>query len=282
MRLVVTGAAGLTGAEIVRELVRRGHSVIGVTRRRASVSRMSALGIEAVAADCADPAALAPHLRRADGLVHVAGILLGSGVAAAGLGDLGRVVVMSTAGIYSRSRTSVDLYRRNEDALRAAHPGVLFVRPTMIYGSPRDRNVHRVIAWVRRFRALPLPSGGTSLLQPIHYADLARVTAILVDRHATGVVDAGGPSPITVRHAAEAIFAALGLPPILVPVPIGAALPVARLADLLAGGRWAERIERLREDRVVGDRRLRELTGERLRTFEEGVRDEVAEMEAHA
>lgn len=278
MRVVVTGAAGLTGAAVMRELVGRGHRVIGTTRRATALEGIRALGAEAVMADPANASSLRPAVERADALVHVAGILYGTSVAASGIDRLSRVVVVSTASVYSRSHRSADLYGRNERAVVDVRPDTLIARPTMIYGSRRDRNVHRVIAFAHRFRVLPLPDGGDALLQPIHYTDLAAAVASLVDSEATGVVDMGGLRPITLASAARTVFAALRLPPLLVPIPVSGAMPFARGLDRLAGTRWAERLDRTREDRTVDVARLVELTHVRLRPFEEGVGAEVAEM----
>ncbi len=275
MRIVVTGATGLTGGAIASELLRQGHQIVGTSRRPTAAGPA---GVEMVTVDLRRTSALAGVVARADALVHVAGILFGEGVAAAGIERLGHVVVMSTAGIYSRSQGSRALYLRNEHALRSVVPDALFVRPTMIYGSTRDRNVHRIIRFARRWRVLPLPDGGRSRIQPIHYRDLATVTASLFATGASGVVDAGGPRPVTLAEAARTIVAALRRPTLLVPLPVAVAIGPARILDRAIGSRWAERLERTREDRVVDNARVLGLTGVQLRSFEDGVREEIAEM----
>lgn len=278
MRVVVTGATGLTGGAVVRELLARGHQVVGVTRSASREARVAALGARPAVADCARPGAMESHLAAAEGLVHVAGIGFGEALATSPLARLRRVVVVSTASVYSRHHGSRTLYERNEAALRSAAPDALLVRPTMVYGSPRDRNVHHVIAFAKRWRALPLPDDGHALIQPIHYADLAAAIAALFDASATGIVDAGGPGALALRDAAGTIMKSLGLQPRLVPIPVGAALPFARAFDAIAGSRWAERLERTREDRVVSNARLIGLTSAELRTFEAGISDEVVSM----
>ena len=136
--------------------------------------------------------------------------------------------------------------------------------------------VNQALGGVGRFRFLPLPGRGDGLLQPIHYADLAAAIATLVERGGSGVVDAGGAEPVTLRDAAAAILDALGLPRRLVPIPLAAARVAARGLDALGGGRWAEKVDRTLEDRVVDNTRLVSLTGIRPREFARGVRDQVA------
>lgn len=278
MRIVVTGASGLTGAEIARGLVRCGHEVVGVTRRAACVPQLAAHGIVPEVADLEEPRALAHCLPGADALVHVAGIRFGPAVAAAPLRDLRRVVVISSAAVHSRLRASAADYLRSEEVIRRSWPDVLVIRPTMIYGSYRDRNVHRVISFARRWRALPVPAGARGLLQPIHYRDLASAVVALVAGRDTGIVEAGGPEALTIGDAGAAILAALGLPGRIIPVPYGAMVSAAQLVDVLLHTRWAEKVTRTTEDRTVDNTRLLALTGLALRTFTQGVEEEVAEM----
>jgi nucleoside-diphosphate-sugar epimerase len=279
MRIVVTGATGLTGSAVVRELVRLGHEVHGTIRSEVGRSEVATLGAKPAMADLTDPAQLARAIAGADAVVHVAGIRLGGTLARSGIDRPARVVVVSTAAVYSRHQGARAAYLQGEDLIRAVAPGSVFVRPTMIYGSRRDRNVHRVIAFAKRWRFVPLPDGGRSLIQPIHYADLATLIAALVATDASGVVDAGGPAAISLRRAASVILSALRLPERFVPLPLMLAIPLARLVDAASGSRWTERLERTREHRTVDNARALELTRVALRPFEDGVRDEVAEME---
>lgn len=271
MRLVVTGAAGLTGGAVARQLAERGHEVTGIVRREGQRSG----GGATAHADVADAGAIRPLLEAADACIHVAGIQLGESLAAAGAGSR-RLVVVSSAGIYSRHGASPAIYDRHESALRARAASCVVVRPTMIYGSSRDRNVHHVLAFARRYRFLPLVGGGGSLIQPIHYLDLAEALVRLVEGDATGIVDAGGGSAITIREAALCIFRAIGVKPRLVPVPLAPALGFARIVDAVRRSRWSERLERLAEDRSVDNARLIALTGRVPRDLPTGLRGMVA------
>ena len=275
MRVAVTGAAGLTGGAVVEALAERGHTVRALVRRDVAVPSAA----ERLTADVTDPSAMERALADMDGLVHVAGIRLGPDlVRTNGLGRLRRLVVISTAGIHSSHRSSVESYRRGEAALQAALPAVLFVRPTMIYGSRRDRNVHHAIDFARRFRFLPLVGRGAARIQPIHYRDLASAIAELATGPATGVVHAGGAAPVTLDGAAAAIFDALGLARRTVHVPYRLARASAGVAERVLRRRLVERVDRMLEERTVDNARLLELTTTRPRDFAAGVRDQVREM----
>jgi len=56
----------------------------------------------------------------------------------------------------------------------AAHGAAATVlRPTLIYGTGRDRNLSRIAAIARRFGRIVLPRGAIGLRQPVHAHDLA-------------------------------------------------------------------------------------------------------------
>ena len=47
------------------------------------------------------------------------------------------------------------------------------VRPTMIYGTPGDRNMIRLVEWINRWPVLPVFGDSRSLQQPVHVKDVA-------------------------------------------------------------------------------------------------------------
>lgn len=70
--LIVTGASGYLGRNIVREFVARGHTVQGLARSDASADFIEQLGAEPVRGDIMDKASLEAAMRGADALVHAA------------------------------------------------------------------------------------------------------------------------------------------------------------------------------------------------------------------
>jgi uncharacterized protein YbjT (DUF2867 family) len=231
MNVLVTGAAGLTGGAIVRALMERGVRVLALVRRDDQRTSLPD-AVDVAIGDCADPTLMEPIVGSCEALIHVAGIQLGVDLAKIrSLRTLRSVVVVSSAGIYSRHQVSVSVYRAGEEALRAANPHVAIIRPTMVYGSIRDRNVHHVIGLAYRYSVLPLVGDGAARIQPIHFLDLAAATAALIDVSGPVTVDAGGEASVSLREAGEAIFRCLGRPTRFVRVPYVVALSAARAVD---------------------------------------------------
>ena len=280
MKIAVTGAAGLTASAATRLLLDRGHEVIAGVHTRERASEVDPRAQVAVL-DLANAHGVRPVIRSCDALVHVAGIQFAEAVArACDGGRPARIVVVSTANAMLPQHPNAAMYMGWEDRLRDARPDMILVRPTMIYGSLRDRNVHKVVLLAHRWRFLPVPASGGARIQPIHYLDLAEVLAQAVEAKPGVTLAVGGPSPLTLEQCARLIFAALGMRPNLVRVPVSPAFEVARVWDRLTGSRLAPRVARSEIDRVVDIGEMTRITGISSRPFEDGLASLVSDMRA--
>ena len=72
MRVFVLGGTGSIGSAVVRELVSRGHEVLGLARSDASSAKLGALGAMPVTGSIASPKPWAGRLPRIDAVIHAA------------------------------------------------------------------------------------------------------------------------------------------------------------------------------------------------------------------
>lgn len=79
MRVLVVGATGVLGRNVIPRLVERGHEVRAVARRPEQVERLRATGIDATVGDILDPATLAGPARGCDAALHLATAIPRSG-----------------------------------------------------------------------------------------------------------------------------------------------------------------------------------------------------------
>ena len=138
-------------------------------------------------------------------------------------------------------------------AAAAAHgAAATLLRPTLIYGSGRDRNLSRIVALARRSGVFVLPADARGLRQPVHADDLGAAAFAAVDAPAAfGQAFAlPGGETLTYRDMVARTLACLAprprlltLPGALFEVALWAAHRVGRLQGLPAGA-----ITRMRED----------------------------------
>ncbi|MGH8559569.1 MAG: NAD-dependent epimerase/dehydratase family protein [Methylococcales bacterium] len=98
----------------------------------------------------------------------------------------------------------------------------IVLRPTMIYGLGRDKNLAEVARFIRRFGLFPLFGKANGLRQPIHVQDLAKacIAALQSPDVANRAYNLSGAEILPYRDMISRVFAALGRPPRMLPVPL--------------------------------------------------------------
>jgi nucleoside-diphosphate-sugar epimerase len=220
-----------------------GHRVHAVSREQHPATAT----INWFRADLAQPDSLSRSAAGCRAMVHIAPLWMLApqlpGLAAAGIA---RVVAFGSTSRYGKSASSDPheqaLVRRlvaAESALAevCAALGITWtlLRPTLIYGSGRDRNVTSIARFARRFGVFAIAGEGCGLRQPVHADDLAR--AVIAVLHSPATANRGynlsGGETLSYRQMVERTFSAVGRKPRVLSVPVGAlrlALGLLRLA----------------------------------------------------
>ena len=129
----------------------------------------------------------------------------------------------------------------------------VLLRPTLVYGSGRDRTLSRIAALARRWGRFVLPRDAVGLRQPVHVDDLAdAAVAALLARDAQGAFDLPGGEALPYRDMVARVLATLQPPARLHAVPafvFAAALALGRASGRL-GGFGDAALARMRQDLV--------------------------------
>ena len=130
----------------------------------------------------------------------------------------------------------------------------VILRPTLIYGLGRDKNISEIARFIRRFGFFPVFGQAQGLRQPIHAEDVAAacVSALHAPGAANRAYNISGGETLTYRAMVERLFATLGRRPRLLSVPLWAfRLAVSVLRCLPRYRLWsAAMAERMNRDLV--------------------------------
>lgn len=138
----------------------------------------------------------------------------------------------------------------------AAERGIEWVvlRPTLIYGLGRDKNISEIARFICRFGFFPLLGRARGLRQPIHAEDVAAVSVAALQAPAATnrAYNISGGETLTYRDMVVRVFAALDLQPRLLTVPLWTFhLAVSVLRCLPRYRQWtAAMAERMNRDLV--------------------------------
>lgn len=128
------------------------------------------------------------------------------------------------------------------------------LRPTLIYGLGRDKNISEIARFISRFGFFPLLGRARGLRQPIHAEDVAAVSVAALQAPAATnrAYNISGGETLTYRDMVVRVFAALDLQPRLLTVPLWTFhLAVSVLRCLPRYRQWsAAMAERMNRDLV--------------------------------
>ncbi len=149
-----------------------------------------------------------------------------------------------------------------EERLRAWAVGkaieTVILRPTLIYGWGRDKNITEIARFVRRFGFFPVFGSALGRRQPVHVDDLtcACVAALQLPGAPNLAYNLSGAEVLSYRDMVAGVFAALGRRPRLLPVPLWAfRLALAVLRRLPRYAHWSVAMaQRMNQDLVFDHR----------------------------
>lgn len=279
--VAVTGALGFVASRLLPRLAARGARVVALLRPGRDPAPIARLAdVEVRRGDLADAATLAGAFDGCDAVVHLAGLALVPRLLPALESARVRAgVFVSSAGVYTKlvSR-GADAKRAGEAALRGSSLAWTILRPSMIYGTPRDRNLVRLLRWLRRWPVVPAPLGGVTPQQPVHVDDLADAIVSSLERPAAArrEYDVGGPEAIALAEVVHECAAALGRRAWILPLPLAPAHAAAVFARRirLPFPVSPEQVLRLAESKAVDIGPARRDLGFAPRPFREGIRAE--------
>ena len=274
LRVGVLGASSLVGECLLPMLSKAGCRVVAFSRRAAE----SGFGVEwrqlpftEVAAEISHWICVAPIWVLPDyfALIEAAGAR--------------RIVVLSSTSRFTKAGSGdaaeqataaklIDGETRLQEWAESRGVEWVMLRPTLIYGIGRDKNISEIACFIRRFGFFPVFGEAKGLRQPIHAEDVAG--ACLATLQGSDVwsrsYNISGGETLTYREMVARIFTALGRRPRVLTVPLWAfRLAVTMLRRLPRYRQWsAAMAERMNRDLVFDHADAARDLGFKPRAFE--------------
>ncbi len=286
MKYVVSGTTSGTGVRVIERLARKvgTENILCLVRASSDVVPLQKMGLSLHVGDVTDPESL--HRILSPSTIYVdmthpkhyhksLEAVMQSGVK--------RAYFVTTTGIFSRYNQFSDIYKINEAKICESGITYTILRPSMIYGSLRDKNMNRLIRFLDRSPVFPLFGAGRSLMQPVFVDDLADgiVAAIGNIQTENQEYNLAGPSGLPYRAIVETIARELDKRVTLLHIGLPLAASLVRFAQYIPRFPVSqEQVLRLLEDKVFDISKAEKELDYRPRSFQQGIAIEIAEMKA--
>src|SRR5580704_5618553 len=238
--IIITGATGFVGEEVVKQARAAGHPVRAIVRdpQRASwlVERY---GVELFHGNVLYAPSIEGAMQDAKCVIHLVGIIherkentfervhvqaTKHVIDEAKKAGVKRFVHMSALGTRESARSRYQQTKwAGEDCVRKSGLAWTIFRPSFIYG-PKDKAINTLAKLVQRLPFVPVLGSGDTKIQPISVANVARafVGAIRNDESINQVYDLCGPEAFTWNELYDKLQKILGTrkPKCHLPLPI--------------------------------------------------------------
>ena len=177
--LLVTGATGQTAYFFFEYLKSQNfNKKIKCLIRKSSnqeLINLEGLNIEVEVCDFNDIDSLSKAMIGIKTVLHIAHITLSEKIIKAGkIAGVEWFICIHTTEIFSKFRSVSKNYKNIENKILKQNKNVTILRPTLIYGSKRDKNIWRLISFIYKSRVFPIFGNGKNLFQPVNAFDLGK------------------------------------------------------------------------------------------------------------
>jgi len=233
MRILITGATGFIGRELVRSFPNKAEITCLIRKESDFLKK---LNISAVKCDLTDKETLMNCIKGFDTVIHLAGIvntpskkefkeknvtITKNLLDACKAANIKKFVFTSTAvvvskvqGPYSQSKIEA------EQLIKKSGIDYIILRPSVVYGEEDTKNLAGIVKIIKKFPIIPIIGSGRQEVQPVYIKDVAKV---LIKAATAGIKNktyfVAGPSTISFEQIIDLVAKRLNKHPFKIHIP---------------------------------------------------------------
>lgn len=287
-KIFIAGATSELGNRVADGLVNnfgagRISCLVRDTSAPEAVAFLDRLGVKLVTGDVLKPETMAPHLDHQTLYIDMTHPkYYAQTIEPITNAGVQRVIFITTTGLFSQYNQCSGVYVEGEERIRQSGLTYTIMRPSMIYGTFRDRNMTRLLRYLNTYPLFPVFGDGSALMQPVYVQDLADGICAAVNREEISrskEYNLCGPKPMPYIDLIRTACAALGRRVRIIHVPYRAALSMVTAASLLPVFPISrEQVMRLVEDKCFDISLAEKELDYRPRWFVDGIRLEIEHL----
>ena len=291
MKILITGANGHSGRIFLENLEKehpKKFDEVNIVVRKSNLDDFitnSTLNIVKHQGDLNDYEFVNKITQDIDVILHIAGIQRSKILFEKSVQNkVNWIIAIHTTGRYSKFKSASAEYIEIEDQLLELREkiNITILRPTMIYGSKRDKNMNRLIKFIDRFPIYPIFGNGNNLMQPVNAKDLARSYIQVIEKSEATKnenYNLSGKYPEKYKNLINTVSKYLNKKVIVIKLPIFLSYYLVKFSRNIIPKfpLNEEQVLRMKEDKDFTHLKATEDFGYNPMSFEEGIKEEINE-----
>lgn len=291
--ILVTGITGHSGNYFLQELIKNKYSqpIKCIIRENSDTSKIdeSGLNIFKIIGDLNNKNTLKLAFENVDTVLHIYNIRHSITILKEALNaNVKTVILVHTTGIFSKFKTASNDYKLIEKEIdtiirnSGKKIDVIILRPTMIYGDLKDKNISKFIKLVDKFRIIPIIDKGKNLIQPVNARDLGKAYYNIITNTKklnNNEYILSGDKPIEMIDVLKMISLNLNKRTYFINIPIKIAILIANLIRIFTFSKinLVEKVQRMGENRNFDHFEAKNDFNFKPISFEKGLKIEITE-----
>jgi len=236
MKIIITGGTGFTGKRVLPLLKDQGHSIRCLTREKDNFKLIEKYGFEPYQCDVKDLSSLQSAFKDFDALINIMSLGFGDApnlISAIKQSSIKRALFVSTTAIETKLNAKTKVIRLDaEKKIKELSIKWTILRPTMIFGDIDDRNIIKLIKFLKKMPFVIIPGTGKFMQQPVDVKDVASaiVNAFFSDTTYSKTYNLSGANPLTFNDLIKQTATALKVKRPILHIPV---TPVIWIFSLL-------------------------------------------------